>query len=235
MEGCDPMNDTDITTERCGAQTRSGEPCKLPGHGAGGRCRLHGGASLTGTAHPRFKTGRQSRYLPKRLLAVYQKSLADPDLLELRSELALIDARLSDLLRRVDLGEAGTLWRQFMDLFRDLQDAIRAKDVEGTSTALLELERIINRGNADQATWDEILKIVGERRKLTDTERKRLVDMQQYITHERAMVLISALLDSVKRHIHDRHTLAAISAEFLRITGLPAGEQRAQQLEQPKD
>lgn len=31
---------------RCGATSRqTGEPCKLPGTGAGGRCRFHGGAS----------------------------------------------------------------------------------------------------------------------------------------------------------------------------------------------
>lgn len=31
---------------RCGAKSRqTGEPCKLPGLGAGGRCRFHGGRS----------------------------------------------------------------------------------------------------------------------------------------------------------------------------------------------
>jgi len=31
---------------RCGAKSRqTGEPCKLPGTGAGGRCRFHGGRS----------------------------------------------------------------------------------------------------------------------------------------------------------------------------------------------
>lgn len=34
------------TLPRCGAESRqTGEPCKLPGTGAGGRCRFHGGAS----------------------------------------------------------------------------------------------------------------------------------------------------------------------------------------------
>jgi hypothetical protein len=38
----------------CGAKTRSGGPCRLPGAGCGGRCKLHGGAS-TG---PRTVEGR---------------------------------------------------------------------------------------------------------------------------------------------------------------------------------
>jgi hypothetical protein len=40
---------------RCGARTRSGEPCRAPGNGAGGRCKLHGGKS-TG---PRSKKGKE--------------------------------------------------------------------------------------------------------------------------------------------------------------------------------
>ena len=38
----------------CGALTRTGGPCKLPGAGCGGRCKFHGGAS-TG---PRTVAGR---------------------------------------------------------------------------------------------------------------------------------------------------------------------------------
>lgn len=45
---------------RCGAQTRSGEPCKSPAVKGKRRCRMHGGAS--GAGAPRgnrnaFKTG----------------------------------------------------------------------------------------------------------------------------------------------------------------------------------
>ncbi len=41
-------------SDRCGARTRAGHPCKRKGNGAGGRCANHGGAS-TG---PRSKEGR---------------------------------------------------------------------------------------------------------------------------------------------------------------------------------
>ncbi len=39
----------------CGARTRSGQPCRAPGIGNGGRCRMHGGLS-TG---PRTDEGRR--------------------------------------------------------------------------------------------------------------------------------------------------------------------------------
>lgn len=35
-------------TQRCGAKTRSGQPCRAPAANGKGRCRMHGGAEGTG-------------------------------------------------------------------------------------------------------------------------------------------------------------------------------------------
>ncbi|MEN8494869.1 HGGxSTG domain-containing protein [Dehalococcoides sp. THU3] len=42
--------------KRCGARTRTGSPCMAPAM-RNGRCRMHGGASLSGRAHGRYKHG----------------------------------------------------------------------------------------------------------------------------------------------------------------------------------
>lgn len=52
---------------QCGAKTRARTPCQQPAgwgteHPGTGRCKLHGGASLRGHLHPRYKTGRYSDY-----------------------------------------------------------------------------------------------------------------------------------------------------------------------------
>ncbi len=50
--------------KRCEARTRQGGRCQnLPMH-LGGRCRMHGGASLRGEQHPRYTHGRYSKYRP---------------------------------------------------------------------------------------------------------------------------------------------------------------------------
>src|SRR6185295_472187 len=46
----------------CGAQTRSGERCQNYPVSGSKRCRMHGGASLKGAAHPRWKHGKYSKY-----------------------------------------------------------------------------------------------------------------------------------------------------------------------------
>src|SRR5512137_2855467 len=65
-------------------------------------CRMHGGKSAGGIASPLWKHGRQSKYLPARMRDAYNASLTDKELLELRGEIALVDARITDLLQRVD-------------------------------------------------------------------------------------------------------------------------------------
>ena len=44
----------------CGAKTRAGGKCKQPAM-KNGRCRLHGGKSLSGIQHGRYKHGRYTR------------------------------------------------------------------------------------------------------------------------------------------------------------------------------
>jgi hypothetical protein len=45
---------------RCGAKTRAGTPCRK-GAMPNGKCRNHGGASLAGRHHGRFRHGRRSK------------------------------------------------------------------------------------------------------------------------------------------------------------------------------
>jgi glucans biosynthesis protein len=42
----------------CGAKTRLSTPCQKPALVGKKRCRLHGGKSLSGAAHPNFKHGK---------------------------------------------------------------------------------------------------------------------------------------------------------------------------------
>jgi hypothetical protein len=87
---------------RCRATSKqSGERCKR--HAAKGLnvCSMHGGKSLRGVDSPRFKTGRHSKYLPDRLAERYEEALNDAELTRLNDEIAVVDARLQDLLDRL--------------------------------------------------------------------------------------------------------------------------------------
>lgn len=96
----------------CGAKKRGkDETCQNPAM-PNGRCRLHGGKSLKGAMQPAFKTGRYSKSLPTRLAARYEELAADPELLNIRDEILVLRARLSDLLSKVDTGESEASWER---------------------------------------------------------------------------------------------------------------------------
>lgn len=199
----------------CGAKTREGGECQTPPM-ANGRCRMHGGLSPAGVASGRFKTGKFSRYLPERLLERYQEAQSDATLLELRDEIALVDTRLLDLLQRVDTGESGAIWKKLQQLWKDYRDE------EGSDRAtdlLLEIGRTIAEGAADYAAWDDVGKQVNQRKALTESQRKREVELQQGITAEKAMILIAQLTEIIRRHVTDPATRAAIAADLVQLTG----------------
>ncbi len=205
----------------CGAKTRQGGTCKQPAL-PNGRCHYHGGKSLGGLASPTFKHGRYSRVLPARLAARYDEATTDPALLELRADVALLDARLADVLSRVDTGESGALWTTLQNHRRDVLAAKRVGDSVAQAVALNALLETVGQGHADYRAWQEIGALLEQRRKLVESERKRLVEMQQTLTVERAMLLIGAISGVIKAHVHDRTTLAAIGRDIESIISADA-------------
>ena len=206
-----------MKTSPCGAKTRSGGACRRAPSAGRARCRLHGGSSLAGAASPSFRTGRRSKYLPDRLAAHYAEAQADPRLLELREDIALLDARLADVLQRVDSGESGAPWRRLKAAHHDFSEARRRNDTGAMRVALDDLLALIAQGHSDAAAWAEVMDLLDQRRKLVESERKRLVEMQQMITSEQAMALLGVVVDTIKRHVPDRQALSAISADLRRV------------------
>lgn len=190
---------------------QSGVRCKrrvTPGRDV---CYIHGGASLSGAAHPSFKHGRYSKHIPTRLAALYAEATSDEALLDLRDDIALISIRISELLQQVDIGEAGALWKQAHDLYAEMTTST---DKKKQIAAGLELGRLIERGVASAVAWSEIASFVEARRKLVESESKRLKELGQMIPAEKLMVLLGAIENIVLSHVNDPETLRAIAEDF---------------------
>lgn len=182
---------------------------------------MHGGTQPRGLAHHATKTGILSKDMPTRILADFEAARSDPDLVALREELALVQAREADLLRRVDTGEAGVLWQRIRAAMREFRRAQRADDAPAAAAALRDMEQAMDEGVQDYLAWQELLRAIEQRRRLAETERKRLEAIQQTLSADRAMLWATALLDSVRRHVDDRRALAAVAADFSRaVEGL---------------
>lgn len=185
-------------------------------------CYHHGGRTLQGMASGTFKDGRHSKFLPPRLKETYQAARADDRLLELRDDISLLDARLTDVLKRVETGESGQLWVMIRQVWGDFTVAKLASKIPEMQEHLAILGDLIERGLADYAAWGEVRGLLEQRRKLVESERKRLVELQQVITTEQAMVLVSLLIDTVRKHVTDRDALAGISGDLARVLNVQA-------------
>ena len=87
-----------------------GKPCTRRAM-ANGCCYVHGGPTPKGIASPHFKHGKYSDHIPTRLSSRFHESLSDPELTNQRSDIALLDARLCDVLDSVSNQESGELWQ----------------------------------------------------------------------------------------------------------------------------
>lgn len=207
----------------CGARTRAGGECKRPAL-TNGRCHLHGGRAPKGIASPHFKHGRYSKYLPRGIVGAYEEALADPELMSLRPGAALLEARVTELLKRLrDKGEEMPDWKALERKYGEFERARQRGDSDWAARSLVELGELIRAGSSIASVWAEIGDTIEQRRKITETETRRKERERLVLSVEEAVLLLSALADVVRRHVHDRRALQNIQEDMARL--MPPGQQ----------
>lgn len=207
---------------QCTARSKgSGQQCKNQAVKGKRVCRIHGGLSLAGPASPRWKTGRYSKYLPARLAERYHEALSDPDLLALRSDIAMAEARVADLLMDLNVSSGGEVWRSLAAAQNAFDKAERAQDTNGMRDSLATLRGLIKTGAQDYERWEEVGKWLERKRRLTETEQKRLVAMQQMLTVEQTMTLVSQLVEIVNTHVEDKRARVEIATRITQLVAVP--------------
>lgn len=199
---------------RCNALARShwGYCQQYPVHGRT-RCAQHGAQLPAGPDHYAYKTGRYSRHLAGNLLDNYEQALADPELLSLSSEIALLDARVSELL-----SEAGSdSWRGAQDALASLRAAMRSGDAGKAGEYLERLDAVIDGGTRAAGAWEEILAAIDNRRKLVDTQRKLLEARGHLVDIDKVLAIIGGVLDIVRQNVSDRRERARVGREISKL------------------
>lgn len=209
----------------CGAKTRAEDnhPCLRPPTAGRERCYLHGGGVKRGIEHHNWKgstrrADRISAALPRRLGERFQLAKSDPELLQLESDVALVDTRLEELLQLVDSGESGQLWARVQGAFTAF---CIHRGTERGPAAFDALEAAIEAGASDRERWAEVAGLLDQRRKLVESERKRQVEMKLVMSMESVSTFFATVGAAVRRHVSDEETLRAIDAEFRVLVNLP--------------
>lgn len=205
---------------QCNAKAKStGVQCNRKAVTGSTKCQVHGGVTPRGMASPHFKTGKYSKYLPQNLLNAYEDVQTDDNLLSVRGDIQLIDVLIRSKLINLDTGESAQHWIALLKCIIDARKALRSEDYGGLHKQLDEMEALADKRRLHYATEQEIANQLEQRRKLVDTEQKIILGKQQAITAEQAMMLMSAVLESVRRNVTDDTALTNIQADFIRLVG----------------
>jgi hypothetical protein len=210
---------------QCTAKSKqSGEQCKKTAEPGSTKCRMHGGATPRGPALPQYIDGRASKYaLPARLADRYKEAMADPDLLSLRPAVAVYDARLGELFARLDTGESGGAWKALAERMVDVNMAIKAGDFDALNTGLREVTRIIKEGAAEEAAWSEIRQTFEARRRVGETEQKRLAVLNQFISAEQMMGMLAECQRIIARYVDEPEKRRSLARDFEQLVLVDAG------------
>jgi Spy/CpxP family protein refolding chaperone len=85
------------------------------------------------------------------------------------------------------------------------------------------LEHLIESAVDDHQAWEEIGELIEQRRRLTESESKRMVALEQMLTAEQAMALVHRVVDIVSRHVTDKQALRDIIVEMRTLTEATSG------------
>lgn len=188
-------DDLDESRDQCGAylpKRGEGYRCKnppVPGHY---RCRFHGGKSLSGIAHPKYKGKGYTISLPAKYAELLAHLTEHPDLLgSVAQELALHTARHHELMGRLTTGEFGGSWRRQKRRLAKLRAAVEAQDFDRINEHLDALTALTDDAIADDATWSEITKNSRTIMQLADTERKRDEMLAKTITEKQWVRMVT--------------------------------------------
>lgn len=187
----------------CAAKTVRGTVCQASPM-ANGRCKFHGGASLAGPLSATYKHGRSSKYLPKKLRDKFYESMDDKDQLHLANEIAIVDSRINALLQELDNAEESSpaSWEDLTKSWAKFMFAVRSGNARRQTEMLPDINRLIELGDTHMNKWKQMQSLIEQRRKLIDTENRRLAASNTMITIEQAFLLVNALIEGLKESVY---------------------------------
>lgn len=199
----------------CGARLRNkgGKRCAAMPR-ANGRCVLHGGAD--GVGHP-IVHGRRSKFLPRRLMELTEQALVDPELVSTREDIALFDALIVDRAKDLDELSQAELWREASKLYRIAAAGEPTFEDAKTGEAFARMAEVLENGMGQAQRINDILVFTEQKRKLAETEMKRLSALGQFLTAHQANLLVAGLLNIIREVVHDTDQQRELGARLAGI------------------
>ena len=180
-----------------------------------GRCKLHGGMS---TGRPLIH-GRRSKFLPRRLAERVEEGISDPNLISVLEDVALIDALISEECENLGEDKPAELWTEATELFQTY-DRLRAGSVEERAKAAgayIGLKAILEKGEGLYRRIGRIMTMAEQKRKLSETEMKRLVHLKQFVSVVELAVFAAKLQALISETVKDKKERDALALGIIEL------------------
>jgi len=105
-------------------------------------------------------------------------------------------------------------WSEARNIFASFSRNTNRNNRDGAVRDLDRLRLLLDAGVDPEITWAKIDALIEQRRKLVETERRRLMDADKAIAIDQLMILIAAIADIIRRHVASTETRRVISNEI---------------------
>ncbi len=169
-------------------------------------CQVHGAGSIHKGRFPKNNVKNVDIFkpnLPQRMLDTYYSALTDERLYQLRSDIAILEARKQDLIKRVDTGDSTKFRTDLKELTNQFKMAQATGDADQSKAILLQLFTLIDRGYNDEMAWQNVQTTIESKGKQLEREFRHLEITHKVITVDKFMNEVAKLLDIIKGRFGD--------------------------------
>ncbi len=207
----------------CGAKLRGKDQrCKSRATMENHRCRLHGGLTPKGNASPNFKHGKYSRYVSFGLRDRLRELVFDSELTNLRAEIGLVTLEIEQRLWQMSNGYSKDTMSRIKSSFQRYENALAKQGFPEQSAniekTLSDLKSVIFEISESSTTYNDIMPLIEQRRRLVATENRREIFTNSSLSAEDAIRFVRCLGNAVRMHVSDplarRRILEAFDRTF---------------------
>jgi hypothetical protein len=167
-------------------------------------CKKHYGDRLVDQKRDEVKKsgGRRGPFIPLSIVEMYEESIVDEQLVELREDIAVAEARCRQLLKQIK--ESPHDNSSFIELLKTNLDQNMTAVRKGSCTypeLVSNLQTLLNEKVAEKILWNEYYKVTELKRRLVAAESKRLTDLGW--TPEKVFAIVQEISNILKPILPD--------------------------------
>ena len=210
---------------KCAGKNKSGKQCgRWAQHDSKYcyQCSRKGISKATqfkpGPANPNWTGGAYANTIHKSLYQAYQDGLADPELLSVRPEAALVRARIEYLLSMEGTGESMETWKDLLHAKGQFLIYVKGKtkqDIEKRDYWLKQILDLVDQGNTHSMIWSDIRSQVTLLDKLKSSERKRILEAKAFVSITEAIAMLQTITWTLEKVVGDQVKSADVKKKIL--------------------